>query len=190
MPDGPRPRNTRPTTRRRGPHRTGARALAAALVATSALGLAACGGDDDTETTVAPDASAAVPATTTSAAAPTGKGTPEEQASAVATAYIAAFSAGDAKAVCELFTPAERRRVATASGDDCQEGIRTAFAQGGGAEGFQQSLGGLKVGSATVKGSRAVVRLVAVQAGSAAPLRMELERAGRSWRISRPGGGG
>ncbi len=138
-------------------------------MATSALGLAACGGDDDTETTVAPDASAAVPATTTSAAAPTGKGTPEEQASAVATAYIAAFSAGDAKAVCELFTPAERRRVATASGDDCQEGIRTAFAQGGGAEGFQQSLGGLKVGSATVKGSRAVVRLVAVQAGSAAP---------------------
>jgi hypothetical protein len=190
MRDGLRPRKTRPATRRPGPHPSGARALAAVLATTSALGLAACGGDDDTETTVAPDASASAPATTTSAAAPAGKGTPQEQASAVAQAYIAAFSAGDGKAVCELFTPAERRRVAKAAGGDCPEGIRTAFSQGGGAEGFQQSLGGLKVGSATVTGRRAVVRLVAAQAGRTAPLQMELARVGSSWRISRPSGGG
>jgi hypothetical protein len=191
MRDDRRPRNPRSATRRPGPRPTGARAGAAVLAVTSVLGLAACGGGDDTETTVAPDASASVPATTTSAAAPAAKGgTPEEQAAAVATAYIAAFTAGDGKAVCELFTPTERRRVAKAAGDDCPEGIRTAFSQGGGVEGFQQSLGGLKVGSSTVTGRRAVVRLVAARANGGAPLRMQLERVGASWRISRPGGGG
>lgn len=188
------PRQSRPATG--GPSRRGSRSLALALVlaATASTALTACGSDDDTETTVAPDASAAAPAATTAPATPAGpQGTEQERAAAVVTAYIAAFSAGDGGAVCKLYTEAERKRIAKAAKDTCEEGIRTAYAQGGGDEGFQQSLGNLRAGDTRITGRKAVVKLVALQGGQgggdAAALEFELERSGKTWKIARPGGG-
>ncbi|CAB4911427.1 unannotated protein [freshwater metagenome] len=181
---GPTPRHPRPT----------GRPVAALLLAGAvALGLGACGGgSDDDEATVAPDAAAAAGTTTTTSASPASAGDERARAGAVVTQYVAAFSAGDGDAVCRLHTAAGRRRLAKAGGGTCAGAIRTAYAAGGGEEGFKRSLGNLRVGTATVKGRQAVVRLVAPQGGggTTTPLKLELERSGDAWRISRPGGAG
>lgn len=164
--------------------------MALALVATATLGLAACGDDEPEEATVAPDAAAGAPTTTATVPAPAGNDD-EARAGAVVAQYIAAFSVGDGGTVCKLFTTTQRKRVADAYGGTCAAGIRGAFAQGGGDEGFKRSLGGLRVGKATVTGRKAVVELVALQGGGTQePLDVELERSGRTWRISRPSGAG
>ncbi|MDO9408640.1 hypothetical protein [Patulibacter sp.] len=193
MRDGSTPRIHGPAGARPAAVRRPARPALAILVAgTAALGLTACGGSDgDDEATVAPDAAPPVSATTT-AAAPAAGGDEESRAGAVVTQYVAAFSAGDGEAVCRLYTPAQRRRIADAADDSCAEGIRTAYAQGGGEDGFKRSLGNLRVGAATVTGRTAVVRLVAPQGGGGDtnPLEVQLQRSGDTWRISRPGGAG
>lgn len=179
-----------PTARR--PRPVGRPVAALVLAGALALGTAACGGSsDDDEATVAPDAATAVGATTT-AAAPATDGDEQARAGAIVTQYVAAFSAGDGDAVCRLYTAAQRRRIAKAAGGTCAGGIRTAYAAGGGEDGFKRSLGNLRVGTATVTGRTAVVRLVAAQGGggNTAPLEVELQRSGGTWRISRPGGAG
>lgn len=167
------------------------RAGVAAVVATLALGLAACGGDDDGDagTTVAADAQTAPGATTPAAPAP-AEGTEESRAAAVVTQYLQAFSKGDGRAVCRLFTPEQRKRIATAADDTCSEGIELAFQQGGAEDGFERSLGNVRVGKTTISGRTAVVQLVSLQGGqSADALRVRLARSGERWLISRQAAG-
>ncbi|MEV4420809.1 hypothetical protein AB0L40_12645 [Patulibacter sp. NPDC049589] len=163
---------------------------AIALAVVAGLGLSACGGNDDDESN---PGAGPVPAATT----PAGAGAPRKKVAAgspegVVTRYIEAFSAGDGKAVCALYTPAQRRRVAKAAGSTCASGINTAFQQGGAEDGFNQSLGNLRVASSNVDGKAATVRLIAVQGASGAssgqPLDMKLAKSGKTWRIDRPSG--
>jgi hypothetical protein len=162
------------------------RSAVLALAASATLGLAACGGGDDDEATVAPDA--APPTTTAAAPAPDSA---ESEAGAVVSAYLAAFSKGDGRTVCRLYTPAQRRRVAQAFDGTCAEGIANAFQQGGAEDGFEKSLGNVRVGDTTIAGATATVELVALQgAQSAEALTVRLQRSGGRWRISQPSGGG
>lgn len=167
------------------------RAGTAAAVAVLALGLAACGSDDDGDagTTVAADAQTAPGATTQAAPAPAA-GTEESRAAVVVTQYLQAFSAGDGRKVCRLFTPEQRARIAKAADDTCAEGIEVAFQQGGGEDSFQRSLGNVRVGETTISGRSATVRLVALQSGTSADaLEVRLTRTGKRWLISRQAAG-
>jgi hypothetical protein len=168
-------------------------ALAPTLLAAA---LAGCGGGDGSgETTVAAEARPASTGATAAPGAPAAGTTGTAASSsggapaAVVERYLAAFSKGDGRAVCRLYTAAERGRVAKAAKGSCAAGIEQAFQAGGGPDGFGRSLGALKVGRATVEGSRARVALVSSQGGTGTALTFRLERTGSAWRIARPAGG-
>lgn len=182
MLSGPRSRPAAALVRRAGVGVT-----AAALV----LGPAACGGDDDGDAgaTVAADARALPGAATPAAPAPAGS-TEESRAAAVVTRYLRAFSAGDGRTVCRLFTPQQRRRISRAADGSCSAGIERAFQQGGGEDGFKRSLGTVRVGETRISGRTATVQLVALQGEqSGDALEVRLARSGERWLISRQAAG-
>jgi ketosteroid isomerase-like protein len=153
-----------------------------------ALVLAGCGGGDDDEKTVAAEA----PGATTVAAPATDSAAVNARKSApggVVERYIAAFSKGDGKTVCKLYTAEYRAKVAKSAKDTCAAGIQVAFQSGGGSDDFQQSLNGLQVASSKVTGADALVTLVSTQGAGAATktgLTMRLRKQGGEWRIAQP----
>ncbi|WP_157260582.1 DUF4878 domain-containing protein [Patulibacter minatonensis] len=152
-----------------------------------ALVLAGCGGGDDDQKTVAAD----VPGTTAAAPATDAKAVKAQRSApgGVVERYIAAFTKGDGRTVCELYTASYRAKVAQASKDTCAKGIDVAYQSGGGSDQFQQSLNGLKVASATEKGDDALVTLVSTGGAGGATrtgLTMRLRKERGAWRIAQP----
>jgi len=127
----------------------------AGLAASSAI--AACGQDEpaSTATQVSPGA--------------------DREIRAVVAAYFAAVEEGNGARMCAVLTSDLRRYVAQLQQTSCARTLGTE------ARALPESLGGYRIRSIAVDGTRAKVVLASRSAGGD---EMRLRRAGRTWRIS------